>query len=108
MPKSIPWEVAQRVAEEQGCRQIILMGWDGEQVHVVTYGVTADDSDQAAMGGNYVKKALGWPKRLCEDESPKVKQLREVIEILNEKIGALNDIIAGSQGEIRTAEGGPG
>ncbi len=84
MSEAIPWEVAKEVAERHGCRQVILVAWDGESTHVVTYGNDVHDSDQAAQGGNFVKKALGWPDQLCQARSPRVVSLEERIEWLRE------------------------
>lgn len=57
----IPIAAAKRFADETGCAQIIVAAWDGEQTHVVTYGRTTVDCDQAAMGGDKLKAALGFP-----------------------------------------------
>lgn len=66
MPKRIPISAAKRIAEELGLKQIILTAWDGELMHVVTYGKTIADCEQAAIGGNFVKKALGYPEEDCK------------------------------------------
>ena len=65
MPKRIPIAAAKRVAIEQGCQQIILVAWDGERTHVVTYGVTKAACAQAAAGGNLIKSALGFDEADC-------------------------------------------
>lgn len=43
------------------------MTWDAEhgREHVTTYGTTKVACEQAAMGGNRVKQALGWPEEMC-------------------------------------------
>lgn len=61
----IPVAAAKRVADEFGQRQVVMVCWDGETTHVVTYGATVAECAQAAEGGNFVKRALGWPERLC-------------------------------------------
>lgn len=61
----IPIAAAKRIAEEFGQRQVVLVTWDGETTHVVTYGKSVADCEQAAQGGNFVKKAMGWPEALC-------------------------------------------
>lgn len=58
MPKRIPIVAAKRVAEEQGLTQVILLAYDGDRVHVVTYGVTKRDCDAAADGGRWIMSAL--------------------------------------------------
>jgi hypothetical protein len=61
MPVHIPISAAKQVAKDQGLKQVILAAWDGELTHIVTYGVSVEDCDQAAQGGDRIKKALGWP-----------------------------------------------
>lgn len=84
MPEQISWERAKEFAEVNGCRQVVLLAWDGKLTHVVTYGVSVHDSEQAAQGGNFVKRALGWPEQLCRDESPRVLALEARIRELEE------------------------
>ena len=62
MPARVPIAAAKGVARSYGLRQVILAAWDGERTHVVTFGVSIEDCDQAALGGNKIKKALGWPE----------------------------------------------
>ena len=38
MSKRIPIATAKHVAEKHDLSQVLLIGWDGENVHVVTYG----------------------------------------------------------------------
>jgi hypothetical protein len=71
----LPVESAKGLAETYGLRQVILVAWDGAETHVVTYGESVEDSDGAAEGGNFIKKALNWPGSL-QAESPKVTALR--------------------------------
>ncbi len=58
MPRRIPITEAKRVAIAQGCKQVILLAWDGEQTHCVTYGVTKLDCAQAAEGGRKIMAQL--------------------------------------------------
>lgn len=60
MPKRIPVSAAKAVATQFDLSQVILLAWDGERTHVVTYGRTVEDCDQAAMGGDKMKAAMGW------------------------------------------------
>lgn len=61
--KSVPITAAKKIAEEFDKDQVIVVCWDKEHgcTHVTTYGKTTEDCEQAAHGGNFVKKALGWP-----------------------------------------------
>lgn len=49
----IPVAAAKKVADEFGLRQCLLIGWDGEQVHVVTYGKTKADCEAAAKAQEF-------------------------------------------------------
>lgn len=75
MPNRIPIRSAKLFAKELGLRQVIIAAWDGELTHVVIYGVTAEDCDQAAMGGERMKAAMGWPEAANALPS-RVKQLK--------------------------------
>lgn len=67
MTKRIPIRVAKTIADEFGQDQVIVVTWDKStgHTHVVTYGKTVEECEQAAEGGNRVKRALGWPEELC-------------------------------------------
>ena len=49
----IPIAAAKKVAEQFGLRQCLLIGWDGEHTHVVTYGVTKADCAAAAKAQDF-------------------------------------------------------
>lgn len=69
MPERIPISAAKQIAEQHGCKQVIVVAYDEQGLtHVVTYGKSVRDCEQAAMGGNFVKRALGWPEELCKDK----------------------------------------
>lgn len=70
----IPWARAKEIADRYGQEQVIIVTWDGEKTHVVTYGKTTEQSALAAKGGNFVKKALGWPDELCQDKPARQKR----------------------------------
>lgn len=71
--KDIPPEQLERFARDQGLSQAILVGWSPDgTTHVVTWGDSLTDSAQAAQGGNFVKKAVGFPECLCMALSPRV------------------------------------
>lgn len=82
MPKRIPITAASSIAKTHGCRQVIVVAWDGEKTHVVTYGVSQEECGQAADGGNLVKRALGWPESLCSAEPSRVVKLKTRIKQL--------------------------
>lgn len=73
-PKRIPIKAAKDVAEKLGLRQVILVAWDGEATHVVTYGQTVEDCKQAAEGGNVIKKAIGFPEEMTDTKPARVRR----------------------------------
>jgi len=60
MPKRIPVKTAEYVAMKHDLKQVLLFGWDGEQVHIVTYGRTEKDCAQAAKAQDF------WSGRIKE------------------------------------------
>lgn len=112
MPKRIPISTAKRFAEDNDCRQVVIAAWDGNLVHVVTYGKTAEDCDNAAAAGDRYKAALGWPEHLnakpsrlkkaatrAESAEAEVKRLREALRPFAEAFPANDD-----EGERDNAE----
>ncbi len=61
--KPIPISAAKAIAEIYAKQQVIVVAWDAAhgKTHVTTYGDTAEACRQAALGGDKVKAALGWP-----------------------------------------------
>lgn len=76
--KRLPIEVARRVAREHQLDQVIVLGWSHSDgvAHVVTWGRTVEDSDQAAQGGNRMKAVMGWPPDQCQAEPSRVLMLK--------------------------------
>jgi len=74
--KRIPITEAKRLAATYGQTQVIIVTWDklNNRQHVVTYGKSITDCEQAAIGGNFVKKALGWPDELCHAEPARMRR----------------------------------
>lgn len=58
--KRIPVATAKEVAQKHDLKQVLLIGWDGERVHVVTYGKTKADCDAAAKAQDF------WAGRIKE------------------------------------------
>lgn len=78
MPKRIPIKAASDLAKKHGLKQVILVAMDTDgREHVVTYGSNKVDCAQAAQGGNFVKKALGWPEDKCGDLPARIKLLEK-------------------------------
>jgi hypothetical protein len=53
MPKRIPIATAKMIAEKHNLKQVLLIGYDGELVHVVTYGKTKADCEAAAKAQDF-------------------------------------------------------
>jgi len=88
MPKRIPISAAKAVAKQFDLKQVILLAWDGELTHIVTYGETAEDCDQAAQGGDKLKVALGWT---------------DVVPALPSRVKALTERVAELEAELDAA-----
>lgn len=53
MTKRIPISTAKEVAQKHDLQQVLLIGYDGERVHVVTYGKTKADCEAAAKAQDF-------------------------------------------------------
>lgn len=75
----IPISDAKAIGKNHGYSQVIIVAWDKETgiTSVCTWGDTLDQCDLAAKGGNFVKKALGWPDSLCHAEPRRAKKYNE-------------------------------
>ena len=71
----IPITAAKRISDMYGQSHIVVVTWDkvNNRQHVVTYGKSVTDCEQAAIGGNNIKKASNWPDELCHDEPARVR-----------------------------------
>ena len=72
----IPISAAKQIADEYDWNQVIVVAWNkktGTQ-HVTTYGKSKQDCKEAACGGNFVKRALGWPDELCHAEPERLSK----------------------------------
>lgn len=65
--KNIPIAAAKRIAKDYDKDQVIIVTWDKEHgmMHVTTYGKSLIACEQAAIGGNLIKKTLGFPEEDC-------------------------------------------
>lgn len=53
MTKRIPIAEARRFGQAHGLSQVILLGWDGENTHIVTWGKTKADCKSAAQAQDF-------------------------------------------------------
>lgn len=86
--QDIPVEAAQSIAELYDKDQAIVLTWNKEHgiETVTTWGKTTHDADQAAEGGNMLKKALGWPEENCNAVSAKVLAIAEHVKAARGKL----------------------
>lgn len=59
MPIRVPISAARRVADLHDLKQVIIVAWDGERTHIVTYGQNKKECDMAAQGGQRIAQCLG-------------------------------------------------
>jgi hypothetical protein len=59
-------------------------------MHCCTFGASTEDADQAAQGGDLVKRALGWPESLMGSLPSRVQAVQEELDVtrrqLNEEV----------------------
>jgi len=88
--KKIPITAAKKIASDFGYSQVIIHAYDGNThiQHVTTFGKSESDCENAAAGGNAIKKLLKWDEKLCNAKpSRQVKRekaeaiLKSLIEI---------------------------
>lgn len=66
-PIAISIAKAKSIREELGLQVLVLIGVDAEgRQHVATHGKTRTDAVNAAVAGNRLKAAMGWPAHMCE------------------------------------------
>lgn len=92
MGRRIPIKTAKNIARKYRYDQVIILALNNakNRQHVTTFGKTVVDADQAAQGGNYIKrKFLGWPANECLAEPARVRKLRERIKELEKEVAEL-------------------
>ncbi len=77
--KNIPIKAGKDFLEKYEKDQVIILTWHKESntTTVTTYGKTKKDCDQAALGGNVIKKGLGWGNENSRDGTSKVKEVMD-------------------------------
>jgi hypothetical protein len=109
IPKRIPIAAARDLATQYDLRQVVLMAWDGKLTHVVTYGRTVVECDQAAQGGDLMKKAMGWPEKHLGQLPSRVKALQRRVRELEAENATLkrqqHDLVCFVCEQNRASEG---
>lgn len=86
-PKSgfrIPISDAKAIGVNRKYTQVIITAFDKDSgvTSVCTWGKSQEDCVQAASGGNFVKKALGWPLEKCNDKPSRQIKNEKLLELL--------------------------
>ena len=65
--KPIAISAAKEISLKYNYPEIVIFAYDPKtgMQHVTTYGKTKEQCLDAAKAGNYLKRALGWPEKLC-------------------------------------------
>jgi len=73
--KRIPIKAAKEFAKNFEKDQVIILTWDKKtnSTWVTTYGKSLKDCEQAANGGNEIKRLLKWPENKCNDIPNRIK-----------------------------------
>ena|ERR1035437_6920066 len=88
-PKKIPIAKAKEIAA-LGYDEVIIVGYNYETgtQHVTTYGKSQQACENAALGGNAVKKLLNWPDKMCQAK-PARQWKREKYEAMEKVLKGL-------------------
>lgn len=92
--KKIPISTAKNIAKDFGYTQVIVHAFDGLTgiQHVTTYGKSQADCENAAAGGNAIKKLLKWDEKLL-NAKPARQIKREKMEGMQKIIDDLIQIV---------------
>ena len=83
MAKKIPITRLKQISLDFDYSQVIITAWNETTgtTTVCTYGKTQKDCEQAAIGGNFIKKSLGWPDSECNDAPYRAKQKNNFMQV---------------------------
>lgn len=89
----IPISAASEIGKKFSKDQVILVTWDEQSgdTWVTTWGSSRPQCVMAAKGGDFVKKALGWPNHLTKTKSASEKFIRQnILEEVRAKLETLD------------------
>lgn len=91
--KAIPFTEAKDIGLRNGYTQVIITAFDRNTgiTSVCTWGESQEDCEQAAQGGNFVKKALGWPPEKCNDKPDRQIRREKAEEIVKMLVSFIDD-----------------
>lgn len=85
--QTIPIFEAKNIGQKYGHTQVIVVAWDDQTgtTSVTTWGKDPKQSEQAAKGGNAVKRSFKWPEEECQAKSnrPSLQTEAEFLESLH-------------------------
>lgn len=94
MSNRVPIRAAKQIAQEFNQSHVILFCYGpNDTSHVVTYGRTTENSDQAATFGNKLKKALGWPREMTTATPARVQRLKDENKRLRAHVSELEQVL---------------
>lgn len=78
-PKRISITRAKAIANELGYDEVIIVGahYESGTQHVTTFGKSKAACENAAKGGNAIKKLLNWPEHMCKAKPARQKRSEE-------------------------------
>jgi hypothetical protein len=88
----IPISSAKALGQKHEKDQVIIATWcmkDGTTT-ITTWGNSIHDADQAAIGGNLIKEALGWPEENCKDVSARVNVLLDALSLARYELSMMD------------------
>lgn len=74
MSRKLPVKMTEKIAKEYDLRQVVVIAFDGESQHCVTYGRTKMECEKAAAAGKF------WGQILRLDDPEKQQKIREILE----------------------------
>lgn len=74
MSCKLPVKMAEKIAKEYDLRQVVVIAFDGELQHCVTYGRTTAECEMAAIAGKF------WDKILRLDDPARQQKIREILK----------------------------
>jgi hypothetical protein len=85
----IPISDAQDIGEKRDLCQVIILGWNGQETFITTWGNSDTDGSSAAQIANTLKKQWNWPDYTIT-ESAKIQKLHERIAELEMQLGKIS------------------
>jgi len=98
----IPVSTAERIAKDHNLRQVLVIGYDGDLVHVTTYGKTKAECAAAAKAQDF------WAGKIREfsfrgsnytDQQAEIERLQQRVAYLEDKTHYLSLVLADTEAQ---------